>query len=328
MTFTEILKIGSTAALLAMAVPASAGPPGTPPGTPGRVASNTPPAGCCAFVEKLLGQLESAADVSPERAFTLVTAAELAHQIGGNLAGLAARIPEAATGDAWTIARARLLHLDGRNAEAAALLEPLARPRHHTLPRWSIAHEHLGDAYAAMGRAAAAEGQWRVALATGYSPEGSGWVPAAVAAKLAAAGADGAAPIVPVSVYPDAVYLIDLAAIQRTEAGVRYEKVELLLTDEQGVAYSRFAREITCDGEPRARIARHLRYDGQGREIGGSPIAGDWQPIRHDDPWLHTERRLVCDLPAGVAFRADDLNDLERLRMVRQAAETERTPPR
>jgi hypothetical protein len=322
MIFTAMLKIGSTAATLALAVPASAGPPPTPPGTPGSATSDTPPADCCALVETLLRQLESTGDVSPESAFTLVTAAELLHQIGGNLAGLAGRIPETATGDAWTIARARLLHLDGRNAEAAALLEPLARPRHHTLPRWSIVHEHLGDVYAAMGRAAAAEGQWRVALATGYSPEGSGWDPTAVEAKLAAASAEGAAPVVPVTHYPDAVYLIDLASIRPSASGVRYEKIELLLTNEDDAAYSRFAREIDCGNEARARVEWRRRYGTDGREIAAPAIPDGWQPIRHDDPWLHTERRLACEFPQGVTFRADEMNDLERLRAVRRGVAT------
>jgi hypothetical protein len=238
---------------------------------------------------------------------------------GRDLEALERAIPDGASGDAWTDARAWILHRQGRHAEAAALLEPLVRPRHHTLPRWAIVHDHLGDIYAAMGRPAAAEGQWRVALATGTSPEGSGWDPKAAIARLGAATAEGGAPIVPVMLYPDAVYLLDLAAIQRSDAGVRYEKVELLLADEQGRAYSRFGREISCDGEPRIRVVWRLSYDSLGREIETPPVPDEWHPIRHDDPWLHTERRLVCEFPEGTAFGVDDQNDLERLRAYRQS---------
>ena len=237
-----------------------------------------------------------------------------------DLEALERSVPDGASGDVWTDARAWILHRQGRHAEAAALLEPLARPRHHTLPRWSIVNDHLGDIYAAMGRAAAAEGQWRVALATASSPEGSGWDPAPVEAKLAAANAVGAVPVVPVVAYPDALYLVDLAAIQRSEAGVRYETLELLFADEQGRAYRRVGREISCDGEPRIRNAWRLSYDAQGREIETPPVPDTWEPIRYDEPWLHTERRLVCDVPQGATFREPGDDDLARLRAYRASA--------
>ena len=111
----------------------------------------------------------------------------------------------------------------------------------------------------------------------------------------------------------------DAFTIQRSEAGVRYEKIELLLADEQGRAYSRFGREISCDGEPRIRVAWRLSHDSQGREIETPVIRDEWQPIRHDDPWLHTERRLVCEFPQDTAFGADEQNDLERLRAYRES---------
>lgn len=257
-------------------------------------------------------------------AFALRQRAEQAAAQDGDLSGLERGIPDGAQGDAWTVARARLLHLQGRHAEAAALLEPLALPRHHTLPRWSIVHADLGDAYAAMHRDAAAEGQWRVALATGFSPDGSGWDAAAVEAKLAEAAEaqGGAAPVVPVTLYPDALYLIDLGSIRRTKAGVRYEKVELLLNDADGAAYSRFAREISCGDEARARIEWLRRYDADGQAVDAPPVPDDWQPIRHDDPWLHTERSLVCGITEGTSFRSDEASDLDRLHAFRERDRT------
>ena len=275
-----------------------------------------PAMGIAALLGLAIPAMAGAADGDPVAAARMLR--ERAEQ-GGDLAALSRSIPADASGDAWTDARAWILHRQGRHAEAAALLEPLVRPRHHSLPRWAIVHDHLGDIYAAMGRPAAAVGQWRVALATGTSPEGSGWDPARVEAKLAAAQAAGAAAVVPVTAYPDALYLVDLAAIQRSEAGVRYEKIELLLADEQGRAYSRFGREISCDGEPRIRVAWRLSHDSQGREIETPVIRDEWQPIRHDDPWLHTERRLVCEFPQDTAFGADEQNDLERLRAYRES---------
>ena len=259
-------------------------------------------------------------------AFALRSRAEQAAATDRDLGALEAEIPEGAQGDAWTLARARLLHLRGRHAEAADLLEPLTRPRHHTLPRWSIVHADLGDAYAALGRSAAAEGQWRVALATDGSPEGSGWAPEAVATKLEAAAAaqGGATPVVPVTLYPDAVYLIDLASIRRTEAGVGYEKLELLRSDEEGAAFTRFAREISCEGEAQARIEWRRRFDADGRPVKAAPIPDAWRAIRYDDPWLHSERRLVCGLPDATRFRADETSDVERLRAFRARAAGDR----
>jgi hypothetical protein len=255
-------------------------------------------------------------------AFALRSRAGQVAAADGDVAALEAQIPDGAQGEAWTLARARLLHLRGRHAEAAALLEPLTRPRHHTRPRWAIVHADLGDAYAALGRSAAAEGQWRVALATESSPDGSGWDPDAVEAKLEAAAAaqDGAAPVVPVTLYPDAIYLIDLASLRRTEAGVRYEKVELLLQDDDGAAFSRFAREMDCGDEPQVRAEWRRRYGADGRPVKAPALSPEWRHIRYDDPWLHSERRLVCGLDAETRFRPDESSDLERLRAFRAGA--------
>ena len=270
-------------------------------------------------VERLLRQAIGAEGGETARARAFRMLVDLHAATGRDPARLESILQDGRQGDAWTHARAWLRFRQGRFADAAALLEPLVRPRHHTLPRWAIVHEDLGDSYAALGRDAEAEGQWRVALATESGPDGSGWDRQALEAKLADAAANGGAqPLVPVLSYPDARYAIDLASIRPTEAGVRYQKLELLKENEAGAAYSRFTREIDCD-EPRTRLLALQRYD-----VGGMPVpveapSADWQPIRYDDPWMHTEQRLVCGFDRETPLRSAREGDAERLRAYREA---------
>ena len=258
-------------------------------------------------------------DIARARAFRLL--ADRLVATGRDTAGLETMLDAPGrTGDAWIHGRAWLRFRQGRFAEAAALLQPLARPRHHTLPRWAIVHEDLGDSLAALDRQAEAQGQWRVALATGDGPQGTGWDRGAVERKLAAAATQGGAePLVPVMRYPDALSLIDLGTIAATPAGVRYEKLTLLGQDEAGAAFTRFTRELDC-GETRTRLLSLQRFDANGRPVASEPPPESWQPIRHDDPWLHTERRLVCGYDRTTPLRPTTGTDLERLQAYRREA--------
>lgn len=224
-------------------------------------------------------------------------------------------------GEAWTHARAWLAYRQGRYDDAVALLAPLARPRHHMQPRWSIVHEDLGDAYARLGRRADAQAQWLIALATDYDPGGTGWDRGALERKIAAAFAadPGAEPMLPLQRYGDAVSILDLRSVERTPAGVRYAKLVLLQNDESGTAYGIDGWEVDC-AAPRSRVLGVHRFDASGGTVRRTEDPLPWLDDRPGDPWLPTERRLVCSLDGEVAIAPRRKSDAEMLRAYRSGA--------
>lgn len=221
-------------------------------------------------------------------------------------------------GEAWTHARAWLAYRQGRYAEAADLLVPLVRPRHHTLPRWSIVHEDLGDAYARLGRRADAQAQWRIALATDYDPGGTGWSRAALERKLAddLASSAGAEPLLPLQRYDDAVSILDLGSVERTQEGARFAKLVLLADDENGTAYGIDQWEVDCD-EPRARVLGVHAFDSAGSVERRVDEPTPWTADLPGDPWLPTERRLVCSVDTDLKPAPRRKSDVEMLRAYR-----------
>lgn len=220
-------------------------------------------------------------------------------------------------GDARIHALAWLAYRQGRFADAAALLQPLVRPRHHMLPRWSIVHEDLGDAYARLGRRADAQAQWRIALATDHDP-GTGWDRAALERKLAAEldASGGAEPMLPLQRYHDAVSILDLTSLDRTEAGARYDKLVLLKEDENGVAFGIDSWEVDCE-EPRARVLSVRSYDRVGTSVRVREEPAPWSCDLPGDPWLPTERRLVCSVDPEAEVGVRRRTNREMLRAYR-----------
>lgn len=221
-------------------------------------------------------------------------------------------------GEAWTHARAWLAYRQRRYAEAVLLLQPLTRPRHHSLPRWSIVHEDLGDSFARLGRTADAHAQWRIALATDHDPGPTGWDREALAAKLAdAVAAPGGAPaMLPLQYWDDAVSILDMASIQRTEAGVRFSKLVLLESDNRDTAYGIDSWEVRCD-EPESRVLSVRRFNAAGEAVGGVDQPARWRRDLPGDPWLGTERALVCAVEPGMALAPRQRTDAELLRAYR-----------
>ena len=221
--------------------------------------------------------------------------------------------------DAWTHARAWFAYRQGRYADAAALLEPLVRPRHHTLPRWSIVHEDLGDAYARLGRRADAQAQWRIALATDHGPPGTGWSRDTLERKLERSLGEAAEPMLPLQRYEDAVSILDIASIERTAEGVRYDKLVLLRNDEAIGAYGIDSREVDCDA-PRSRVLGVHSFDSSGEPVRRVDQPEPWRDDRPGDPWLSTERALVCAVGTSVRIAPRRKSDLEMLRAYRSGA--------
>lgn len=215
------------------------------------------------------------------------------------------------------LARAWIALRKEQYSEAAQLLESSVLPRHHMSPRWSSAHEVLGDAYAGLGRSADAQAQWRLALATDYDPGGTGYDPEALRRKLEAVAANsaGAEPLLPLNRYHDAISALDVASVQRTAGGVRYSKLVLLKNDEMHVAYGIDSYEVDCD-RPRSRVLGVKAFDTSGnvvRELGTAP----WVDDRPGDPFLPTERKLVCSLDPNAKLATPEKSALEMLRAYR-----------
>ena len=232
-------------------------------------------------------------------------------------------------GEARIHALAWLASLEGRHQDAVDLLRPLVRPRHHTLPRWSIVHEDLGDAYARLGRRADAQAQWRIALATDYDP-GAGWHREALARKLAAnlESPAGAEPMLPLQRYDDAISILDLASVERTEAGVAFSKLVLLQEDENGTAYGIDRWEVEC-GAPRARVLSVHSFDAEGTKVRSVDEPAGWARDVPGDPWRPTERALVCGLDADAPLAPRQKTNLEMLRAYRAGEPVfEQEPPR
>ena len=222
--------------------------------------------------------------------------------------------------EAWTHARAWLAYRDGRYDDAAALLAPLVRPRHHTQPRWSIVHEHLGDAFARLGRLADAQAQWRIALATDYDPGGTGWSRETLERKLAQSlTAEGAEPMLPLQRYADAVSILDVTSVQRTAEGVRYDKLVLLQNDEPIGAYGIDSWEVDCDA-PRARVLAVHGFDSSGGPVRQIDDPGAWRDDQPGEPWLPTERKLVCSIETDLRITPRRKSDVEMLRAYRSGA--------
>lgn len=222
--------------------------------------------------------------------------------------------------DAGVHARAWLAYRQGRYQDAANLLQPLVRPRHHTLPRWSTVHEDLGDAYARLGRKADAQAQWRIALATDYDPGGTGWDRSALERKLADALAApaGAEPLLPLQRYHDAVSILDLASVKRTEAGRRYDKLVLLAKDENGGAYGIDSYEVDCSQE-RARVLGVRGFDAAGKQV-RSVEELPWRADLTGEPWLSTERALVCSVDPDARLAPRTRSALELLQAYRRGS--------
>jgi tetratricopeptide (TPR) repeat protein len=229
---------------------------------------------------------------------------------------------DALTGDAWTHARAWLAYRQERYLDAVRLLQPLTRPRHHTLPRWPIVHEDLGDSYLRLGRTADAQAQWRIALATDHGPSGTGWDRAALERKLADAvsGPAGAAPMLPLQYHADAVAILDAASVRRTEAGVRYDKLILLQNDARGAAYGIDSWEVRCDGRD-SRVLGVRTFTADGTPVGTDDAPSSWRPDLPGEPWLPTERALVCAMDPGQRLAPRRRTDAELLHAYR-AGET------
>lgn len=217
-------------------------------------------------------------------------------------------------GEPWTHARAWLAYRQQRYSDAVSLLRPLTLPRHHTLPRWSIVHEDLGDNYARLGRQADAQAQWRIALATDHDPGPTGWDREALAAKLAAAAAapGGAPPLLPLQYWADAVSILDMDSIERTEAGMRFSKLVLLQNDERGTAYGIDSWEVRCD-EPEARVLSVRRFDTAGQPLGGVEEPAPWSRDLPGDPWRGTERAVVCAIDPAMALAPRGRSNAELL---------------
>jgi tetratricopeptide (TPR) repeat protein len=191
-------------------------------------------------------------------------------------------------GQAWIAIR------KGDYSEAERQLQTAVLPRHHTSPRWSMAHETLGDAYAGLGRLADAQAQWRLALATDYDPGGTGYDQEALQKKLDQSVSENAQPYLPLIRYHDALSILDVRSVERTPEGVSYSKLVLLKEDEKNTAYGIDSYEMDCD-QPRRRVVAVRAFDVNGnttREAGSTP----WLDDRYDDPFLSTERRLLCSL--------------------------------
>ncbi|WP_114951378.1 hypothetical protein [Sphingosinicella terrae] len=225
-------------------------------------------------------------------------------------------------GDAWTHARAWLAYRQGRYADAVRLLQPLARPRHHSLPRWSIVHEDLGDAFARLGRMADAHAQWRIALATDYDPGPTGWDRAALVRKLdqAAAAPEGAPAMLPLQYYDDAASILDATSVRRTDAGVRYSKLVLLQADENGGSYGIDSWEVRCDA-PEARVLSVRSFGASGDLVRTVDEPAPWRRDLPGEPWRPTERALVCAMAEGSRLAPRRRSDAELLRAYR-AGET------
>lgn len=221
------------------------------------------------------------------------------------------------TGDAQIHARAWLAYRQERYRDAVALLQPLAQPRHHTLPRWSIVHEDLGDAYGQLGQRADAQAQWRIALATDYDP-GAHWDRAALERKLATelSGAGGAEPMLPLLRYEDMISILDLASVERTKAGVRYDKLVLLKHDENGTAFGVDTWEMDCNA-PRSRVLAVHGFDADGETTRRVDEPGSWSSDLPGDPWKPTERELVCSVDPDIRPTPRNRTNLEMLRAYR-----------
>lgn len=217
-------------------------------------------------------------------------------------------------GEDWSHARAWLALRQGRYQDAVDLLAPHVLPRHHMSRRWPLIHENLGDAYAKLGRRPDAQAQWRIALATEYGPSGTGWDRAATEKKLAAdIAAGGAEPLLPLQRYHDAVSILDVGSVERTDEGVRYSKVVLLLNDENGTAFGIDSYEADCD-EERSRVTGVRKFNAAGEQVELIDTPTSWLPDRPGEPWLPTERKLVCSIDPDMPLAPRHATNLEMLR--------------
>lgn len=217
-------------------------------------------------------------------------------------------------GEAWDHARAWLALRQDRAEDAVKLLQGHVLPRHHMSRRWPFIHETLGDAYAKLGRRPDAQAQWRIALATEYGPSGTGWDREAIERKLAAdIAAGGSEPLLPLLRYHDAVSILDVGSVERTEEGVRYSKVVLLLKDEKGTSFGIDSYEVDCD-EERSRVLRVQRFNPEGEQVGGVDTPTSWIPDLPGEPWLPTERKLVCGIDPNMPLAPRRASNAEMLR--------------
>ena len=217
---------------------------------------------------------------------------------------------ERALARAWIALRRN----DASEAERALLGAVL--PRHHMQPRWSVAHDTLGDAYARQGQTALAQGQWLIALATAFDPGRTGFSPEATRRKVAKSIEElGLQRFVPLNRYHDAVSILDAKSVQRTEVGRRYSKLVLLKNKESGADYGIDSYEIDC-GQARSRVTQVQFFNAKGdlvRETGGTAWLGD----RPGEPFLGTERKVVCDLDLTTGLAEASQSPVEMLKAYR-----------
>lgn len=148
--------------------------------------------------------------------------------------------------------------------------------------------------HAGMGRLADAQAQWHLALATDFDPGKTGYNAEALRQKLSGSATKSPQPYLPLIRYHDALAILDVGSVEDTPDGVRYSKLILLEQDENGTAYGIDTYEMDCE-KPRRRVVSVHAFDASGSLVRRSGASG-WLDDRYDDPFMPTERRLVCNL--------------------------------
>lgn len=181
------------------------------------------------------------------------------------------RVPDA---DAAAAADARRALIDGRYASAAARLEPLVAPRHHTLAIRASWHRDLGMAYAGLGHHRAAQGQYRLALA-GAAPDDEAFARDVSGRLTASANASQLFAAIPDTAAPGGALFVSLATshsghLVRFEAGFAPDP-----RGTESAAYSTGEYEIDCERIERRTISE--RRHGADGALEGSLAEGEWQ---------------------------------------------------
>ncbi|MDO1560320.1 hypothetical protein Q0812_12860 [Brevundimonas sp. 2R-24] len=194
-------------------------------------------------------------------------------------------------------ARAWLRFRQGRYGDAAEILEGLTGPGHHTLAIDPIFHADLGDAYAELGRTAAAQGQWRLALAAADEAQASGWRAEDTEAALQRSiSANGAVRQVPDAGTWTGVKLVDLSTIRREGDEATYASIFFEPRDRQdGSAYWTMRHTVNCaDGLSRLDEAHYFNAAGEPTTNG---TGTRWTPP--SNALARHVLKMVCTTPLG-----------------------------